>query len=116
MEGQLSLFNMWPPVIEALQEELNTLFGRQNIKFEGESYEVWEHVPYLGKRFCVWYDVKKKDWDQDKADRLVKKYEKENLELSYCITPVIGEGGDLTDKMNVMCSTMWKTKGHKEKW
>lgn len=112
MDGQLSLFdNVRPVVIDSLENELDQIFGKDNKQEREDSYSVWEHVPYLGKRLCLWYEIIKDDWNQEKIDELIARYKTQCLEISFCFAPDLSN----KNKERIMCSTMWLTKGHKEK-
>lgn len=63
MNEQLTFFDFfddikepeYPPIIAELDKELAVLFTNQSIR--DKSYEVWSHVPALGKRYCIWVDM-----------------------------------------------------------
>lgn len=97
----------FPELIQELSFELFKMFI--NAKCEKETYRVWEHVPNLGKRYCLWvYSSEAFDWD--KINELIERYKEHKLEVSVCASPAFT--GELCSKY--MISTMWLTKGHKE--
>ena len=121
IEGQqLSLFDYdiqqekpkseYPPIIEELDRELTLLFVGTEIR--DKKYEVWSHVPNLGKRYKMWVDVRnKKDVMNIDFGRIVEKYKAKELEVSISSTGCLKDGYS----HSLMISTMWMTKNHKEK-
>lgn len=120
IEGQqLSLFDYdiqqekpkseYPPIIEELDRELTLLFVGTEIR--DKKYEVWSHVPNLGKRYKMWVDVRnKKDVMNIDFGRIVEKYKRKSLEVSISAT-----GSFRIDcTHSLMISSIWETKGHKE--
>lgn len=90
------------PILNHMLEELKEIFTVTEIK-----YEVWDHVPNLGKRMNATLKDLPDVWDiTEMMDRYLKDYE---LELSTTIwDPLSGE-------KEIWLSTMWITKGHKER-
>ena len=90
------------PILNHMLEELKEIFTVTEIK-----YEVWDHVPNLGKRMNATLKDLPDVWDiTEMMDRYLKDYE---LELSTTIwDPLSGE-------KEIWLSTMWTTKGHKER-
>ena len=123
MEGQMTIFdfiptseqkndigNNFPPIIRELSRDIWKTF--KSDKHEDEAYEVWSHVPNLGKRYVIWIEVK--DILPDQVNALKDKYKKYDLELSFIETPEYDDDYNL-DHFWVMISSIWKTKGHKER-
>lgn len=118
MEDQLTIFDYmepetnvkWHPVIDRLSADVHRLFSKCDIG--KEQYAVWSHVPNLGKRYEAMVYVK------DKADvmdiefsKLIEKYEPEQLEVSISSAGCFKDGYS----HSLMISSLWITKGHKEK-
>ena len=118
MEGQYSIFDYieptvtvkWHPIIDELSEDIHKLFANCDIR--KERYTVWSHVPNLGKRYEAWIDVKDKESLMNLSfEPLVEKYKRKSLEVSISST------GSFKDEYShsLMISSIWETKGHKEK-
>lgn len=117
MNEQLTFFDFfddirepeYPPIIAELDKELATLFTNQSIR--DKSYEVWSHVPALGKRYCIWVDIKDKQGLMSISfESIIQKYKKKHLEVSVIATGCSSDGCD----HSLMISTLWTTKNHKE--
>lgn len=121
--SQISLFDYdfmqeeskpeYPPIIEELDKDLTLLFI--GLITRDKSYEVWDHVPNLGKRYKLWVDVREEDTVKIKdinLEPIIEKYKAKQLEVSISST------GSLKDGIShsLMISTMWLTNGHKEVW
>ena len=52
----------YPPIIEELDKDLTLLFV--GLITRDKSYEVWDHVPNLGKRYKLWVDVREEDTEE----------------------------------------------------
>lgn len=90
------------PILNHMLEELKEIFTVTEIK-----YEVWDHVPNLGKRMNATLKDLPDVWDiTEMMDRYLKDYE---LELSTTIWD------QLSGEKEIWLSTMWTTKGHKER-
>lgn len=89
-------------ILKHLIEELKEIFTVTEIK-----YEVWNHVPNLGKRMTATLKDLPDGWDiTEIMDRYLKDYQ---LELSTTIWD------PLYEEEEIWLSTMWTTKGHKER-
>lgn len=118
MEGQLTIFDYlieetnsikWHPIIDELSADIHNLFW--NCDIERESYEVWNHVANLGKRYCAWVYVKdKNDVMNLTFAPLIEKYKRKSLEVSISVSGSIKDGYS----HSLMISSLWETKGHKE--
>jgi hypothetical protein len=118
MEGQLTIFDYlieetpsvkWHPIIDELSEDIHKLFKDCDIK--KETYEVWEHVANLGKRYeCFVYVKDDKDVINLSFAPLVEKYKKKSLEVSISSTGSFKDGYS----HSLMISSLWNTKGHRE--
>lgn len=120
IEGQqLSLFDYdiqqekpkseYPPIIEELDKDLTLLFV--GLITRDKSYEVWDHVPNLGRRYKLWVDVREEDTVKDiSLEPIIDKYKAKQLEVSISST------GSLKDGIShsLMISSLWNTKGHRE--
>lgn len=90
------------PILNHMLEELKEIFTVTEVK-----YEVWNHVPNLGKRMNATLKDLPDVWDiTEMMDRYLKDYE---LELSTTIWDPLSGGKE------IWLSTMWTTKGHKER-
>lgn len=90
------------PILNHMLEELKEIFTVTEI-----NYEVWDHVPNLGKRMTATLKDLPDGWDiTEIMDRYLKDYQ---LELSTTIWD------PLYEEEEIWLSTMWKTKGHKER-
>lgn len=111
-EGQISIFDImadkssYPAVINELNEEIYSNF-RDWINGK-EKYEVWEHVKYLGYRYCIWLSVEKEVFQDTivKLELLKKQYKPRKLELTTCLTPGIAK----PNTVSIMLSTFWNDK------
>lgn len=99
--------NRFPTLIKELAKDVKQILGTP----DEENYNVWSHVPNLGKRYEAWYNNIL--FTEEKNNEFVKiqnKFKNTFLEISIDSVPSLDEKGT-TD---VMVSTMWNTKGHKE--
>ena len=97
----------WHPLIKSLAKEVFMIFRDE--ESGDDSYEVWDHVPNLGKRYEVWfYGVE--EFDFDKFQKLQQAYKEEKLEVTINVAPSTKKKGTY----NYMITSMWLTKGHKE--
>lgn len=104
--GQRGLPKELPPIIKELSKRLQKLF--ENQETYKEEYEVWEHVPSLGKRYSIF--VKRiEDVPREELDEIEREFKKYNLEVKDSFA-----GWDAENKIKIAISTMWTTKGHKE--
>lgn len=119
MEGQMSIFDYlnaeeaptvkWHPIIDELSADIHKLF--KDCDIEKETYEVWDHVANLGKRYECWVYVKdKNDVMNLTFAPLIEKYKRKSLEVSISATGSFKEG----HSHSLMISSLWETKGHKE--
>ena len=115
-EGQMNIFDILAAeqepkakelsneILKHLIEELKEIFTVTEIK-----YEVWDHVPNLGKRMTATLKDLPDGWDiTEIMDRYLKDYQ---LELHTTLMPPLKGGRN----EEIWISTMWKTKGHKER-
>jgi hypothetical protein len=112
--GQMTIFDClsmidsksysWHTIIQDLYEDLKPL-----INGDGKpSYEIWDHVPKLGKRFEIC--SRNTILDMETFYKICDKYKEKQLDVSAIITPSL-----YNDNLNnYFISTMWLTKGHKE--
>ena len=120
MNEQMSIFDYlnteetptikWHPIIDELSADIHKLF--KDCDIEKETYEVWDHVANLGKRYECWVYVKdKNDVMNLTFAPLIEKYKRKSLEVSISST------GSFKDEYShsLMISSIWETKGHKEK-
>lgn len=126
MEGQMSIFDFpewlpesqkqkYMPIIQKLDDEVRKIC--EGYEIDEAEYEVWEHVPNLGKRYCVWInDVINDDLVRVSRDlrALIDRYKRFDLEISICGSPGKEDEKYNVIAQNIMVSTMWKSKGHKE--
>jgi hypothetical protein len=94
------------PILNHLLEDLGKIFTIKKVE-----YEIWEHVPKLGKR--LWFELADlpEDWN---LEPYIEKYKKYDLEIS--ITEHSIQEDVLNFKVNELWgSTLWKTKNHKER-
>jgi len=96
----------FPPIIKELSERLHKLF--ENQKTYREEYEVWEHVPSLGKRYSI-FVRKIINVPREELDKIYEEFKKYNLEIKESFA-----GWDEEDNIKIAITTMWTTKGHKE--
>lgn len=96
----------FPPIIKELSERLHKLF--ENQKTYNEEYEVWEHVPSLGKRYSL-FVRKIENVPREELDEIEEEFKKYNLEIKDSFA-----GWDEEDNIKIAITTMWTTKGHKE--
>ena len=117
IDGQMTIFDYleetptvkWHPIIDELSIDIHNLFIKCEI--ENENYEVWDHVPNLGKRYEAWVFVKnQQDVMNLTLEPLIEKYKKKSLDVS------VNSSGCLRDgySHSLMISSIWNTKGHKE--
>lgn len=117
-EGQMSIFNFFsfgkegnnlPALLIALEEELKVLFPT----LKDSEYETWSHVPNLGKRYSARSGyISSESLPLEKMNEIIDRYKKKDLEVSFLSSPNFS--GD-KNEVNLHISTMWLTKGHKEK-
>lgn len=119
MEGQYTIFDYlnneetptikWHPIIDELSADIHNLF--KDCDIEKETYEVWEYVANLGKRYEAWVYVKNDDDVKNLTFApLIEKYKRKSLEVSISAT-----GSFRKDcSHSLMISSLWETKGHKE--
>lgn len=94
------------PILNHLLEDLGKIFTIKKVE-----YEIWEHVPKLGKR--LWFELADlpEDWN---LEPYIEKYKKYDLEIS--ITEHSIQEDVLNFEVNELWgSTLWKTKNHKER-
>lgn len=96
----------FPPIIKELSERLHKLF--ENQETYKEEYEVWEHVPSLGKRYSI-FVRKIINVPREELDKIYEEFKKYNLEIKESFA-----GWDKEDNIKIAITTMWTTKGHKE--
>ena len=94
------------PILNHLLEDFGKLFTVKKAE-----YEVWEHVPKLGKRLWFVLADLPEDWD---IRPLQEKYLKYDLEITATAHSIHEDALDFSDN-ELWCSTLWKTKGHKER-
>ena len=68
----------FPPIIKELSERLHKLF--ENQETYREEYEVWEHVPSLGKRYSI-FVRKIISVPREELDKIYEEFKKYNLEI-----------------------------------
>lgn len=108
-DGQMSIFDFikptneskFPGIIGQLDKELTERLGINDSK-----YEVWSHVPNLGKRYSLYGDI---DNAFDITD-IIEKYKPLNLEISCIGHKSVFDN----NKFTIHISTLWTTNGHKE--
>ena len=119
MNEQMSIFDYlnteetpkvkWHPIIDELSADIHRLFLACDIR--KEQYNVWDHVPNLGKRYEAWIDVKDKELVMNlQFAPLIEKYKRKSLEVSISATGCFKGGYS----HSLMISSLWETKGHKE--
>lgn len=122
MDGQMSIFDFIPsqeqymPLIEKLDKELKEIFEGYSI--EDKEYTVWEHVPKLGKRYCIYVcNIPVGDTAVEllgKFCELSERYKRYSLEVELCSNPGEWDEEYKTTTHNFMISSIWTTKKHKE--
>ena len=117
INGQMTIFDYleekptvkWHPIIDELSKDVHYLFSMCEI--ENEDYEVWDHVPNLGKRYEAWIFVKnQEDVMNLTLEPLIEKYKKKSLDVSFNSSGCLRDGYS----HSLMISSIWMTKGHKE--
>lgn len=91
-------------IMDHLLEDIEENLGKKANRVE---YNVWEHVPNLGKRFSAVFE-RVGEYD---LRHIVKKYAKMDCEISVIQVPCF----EVPQKQDLHISTEWKTKGHKER-
>lgn len=118
MFEQISLFNfiekesesgiVLPPILQQFDKDIRELF-KDGFGIREPKYEVWDHVPNLGKRYSISFRPVNGGWfdyliDDEAVQELMDKYKDKQLDVKVTPTP-----------WSIYISTMWTTKGHKEK-
>lgn len=110
MEGQMDIFDFLKTddfcnnrTINELVKDLHRLFP----DVKSENYEIWEHVPNLGRRLWVKVDNYPINFNMEPLE---KKYMAKGLEITVNVVPSM----DGKNEYRAYISTLWKTKGHKE--
>lgn len=110
--GQMSIFdfiqdnnNIFPPMIQKLHNRILEYYPQATKRV---SYDVWGHVPNLGKRYENSFYADSSSDINGFAEALRKEFEPYQLEVSV-IMSIWNE-----DKISCFVSSMWTTKGHKE--
>lgn len=101
----------FPTIIAELSNDVRRII--KGTGYDEEEYSVWEHVPNLGKRYCV-FVRNVTDVDYYLLEQMTEKYKKHNLEISVNVTPSMKDGPLDYKHNNFMISSLWTTKGHKE--
>lgn len=126
MEGQMSIFDFpewlpesqkqkYMPIIQKLDDEVKKIC--EGYEIDEAEYEVWEHVPNLGKRYCAWInDVHEDDLVRVSSQlrALIERFKRFDLEISICGSPGKEDENYHVYTNHIMVSTMWKTSKHKE--
>lgn len=118
VKGQMNLFDFvkpdFPEEVSELDGVVHELFADYDL--EEVTYDIWEHVPYLGYRYCAFiYAVPP---EVAKAGASVIESQKEkwpSLDVSINASP------DCTldiedDRWSLMISTLWKDKKRRKQW
>lgn len=109
MNKQLNIFDFLEFDVFCEDERINEIvefiekdFSKLNLMLKEKKYSVWEHVPKLGKRLSMMWDLKSlkntaQIYDKEQAfngelnksryNEAVKIAEKYNIEISIAITP-----------------------------
>lgn len=95
-------------VIKQLIDDLENIYPG---KIDGIEYQVWEHVPNLGKRLWLNIEAVGEEWD---LTGIINKYREASLEVSVSAVPHFVGGKADVEGNSLYISTMWTTKGHKE--
>lgn len=95
-------------LIKQLIDDLEDIYPE---KIDGIEYQVWEHVPKLGKRLWLNIEAVGEEWD---LTEIIDKYKEASLEVSVSAVPHFLNGKADVEGNSLYISTMWTTKGHKE--
>lgn len=95
-------------LIKQLIDDLEAIYPE---KIDGIEYQVWEHVPNLGKRLWLNIEAVGEEWD---LTGIIDKYKQASLEVSVSAVPHFVGGEADVEGSSLYISTMWTTKGHKE--
>ena len=87
------------PIINELSKDIK----RVCTGIRKEEYDVWKHVPKLGKRYSCFVDIEN-DEQIDKLNAIFEKYENYSLNITIC---------HVLDMWFI--SSIWNTRSHKER-
>ncbi len=118
MEGQMSLFDFvkpnFPDEVKELDQLVHELFDSYDI--HESTYDIWDHVPYLGYRYCVFIYEVPPEVAKAGVSVLESKHDSwPGMEVSVSASPDCT--ADLNDdRWSLMISTLWKDKERRKQW